>query len=176
MIYKYQNSIGVDKEIEHLQDWLYSKMSALGYTDYECYGRAVLNENPRDKTKREFQIALDGKEYQPIVAMNDKHAMTSFFYLKSNEHKDLMEAKVVLFFGININKEFDGTSRHDEDAIIDIASVIHVNPPSFQLGEIKRGVKEVFGEYNIVTQERDNMSDYLVCSFSLSVTYLHEHC
>jgi hypothetical protein len=175
MIYKYQNSVGVDREIEHLQDWIYSKLTVLGYTDYECYGRAFLNPNPRIKDKKEFQIAIDGKEYIPIMPMDDKHLMQSFFHLKGVTHKDLAEAKVVLFFGINIKKEFDNTSRHDEDTILDIMSVIHVNPPSFQLGEVKRGVKDVFSEYNIDVQERDNISEYLVCSFDLTVTYIHEH-
>ena len=64
----------------------------------------------------------------------------------------------------------------DEDALMDILNVLHVNPPSFIVGEIKTGTKDVYGEFNINTQDRDNMSDYMVCSFTLDVTYLHQYC
>ena len=175
--YLKNNAVGLDKEINHLQDWLYDQLTTVfSWSDYECYGRAYLNKSPRDEKKNIFEVATNGKDYSEIT-MDDMHAVTSFFYKKKQEHTDITKATVILFFNINLKKLLNQSGeRMDEDALMDILNVLHVNPPSFIVGEIKTGTKDVYGEFNINTQDRDNMSDYMVCSFTLDVTYLHQYC
>jgi hypothetical protein len=178
-VYLKNNAVGLDKEINHLQEWLYDRLlNEFSWTDYECFGRAYLNKNPRvdgDK-KNIFEVSVNGKDYAEIT-MDDRHAVTSFFFKKKQEHTDITKATVVLFFNLNLVKLLGQSGeRMDEDALMDILNVLHVNPPSFVVGEIRNGTKDVYGEYNINVQERDNMSDYMVCSYELTVTYLHQSC
>ena len=60
------NAVGLDKEINHLQEWLYDRLlNDFAWSDYECYGRAYLNKNPRvdgDK-KNIFEVSVNGKDY-----------------------------------------------------------------------------------------------------------------
>jgi len=175
--YLKNNAVGLDKEINHLIDWIYDKLvNDFSWTDYECYGRAYLNKNPREEGKNIFEVSISGKDYKEVL-MDDKHAVSSFFYKKKLVQNELAEATVVLFFNINLKKLLSqSTTRLDEDAIIDILNSLHVNPASFKVGEIKIGTKDVFGEYNINTQARDDMSDFMVCSVELTVTYIHQSC
>jgi hypothetical protein len=177
MKYLKNNAVGLDKEINRLQDWIYDKLlTEFLWTDYECYGRAYLNKNPMDANKNVFEISVDGKNYKEVL-MDDKHTVTSFFYRKKLVQGELSEATVVLFFSINLKKLFSqSTTRMDEDAIQDILNVLHVNPASFKCVEVKIGTENVYNEYNINTQDRDNYSDFMVCSVELTVTYINEYC
>ena len=175
--YLKSGAVGLDKEINHLIDWIYDRLvTDFSWTDYECYGRAYLNKNPRTEGKNIFEVSTNGKDYKEVL-MDDKHAVSSFFYKKKLTQNELAEATVVLIFNINLKKLLgQKATRMDEDAIIEILNSLHVNPSNFKVGEIKTGTKDVFSEFNIDAQDRDNMSDYMVCSVELTVNYIHQYC
>jgi hypothetical protein len=171
------NAVGLDKELNNLQEWLYDTLlSEFSWTDYECYGRAYLNSNPREAGKYIFELPIDGKDYKDIM-MDDTHAVSSFFYKKSLNNGELAEATVVLFFNINLKKLLgQSATRMDEDAIMDILNVINDNPVTSKTGAVKTTTKEVYSEFNINFQDRDNMSDFMVCSIELTITYQTNYC
>lgn len=176
-LYLKDNAVGLDKEINHLQEYLYDKLvNDFSWSDYECYGRAYLNLNPRVKDKNIFELSVNGKDYKDSL-LNDKHTVNSFFYKKKLVIDDLAKATVILFFNINLKKLYNQTvTRLDEDVIFDLQNVLRINPPAFSVGEIKIGTKDVYGEYNINYQDRDNVSDYMVCSIELTTNYLNQYC
>lgn len=171
------NAVGLDKEINNLIEWLYSELTTeYSWTDFECYHRAYLNTNPRESGKNIFEIPIDGKDYQEIT-MDDKHNATSFFYKKSLNSGELVEANVVLFFNINLKKLLgQSTTRMDEDVLMDIVNVLNDNPVTSKIGAVKTGTKDVYSEFNIISQIRDDMSDYMVCSVDLTITYNSNYC
>jgi len=176
MLYLRNKPIGIDKQISHLQEWLYDNLTSLGWTDYDCYGRAYLNKNPRDNKNNVFEISLNSKDYKEIT-FDDKHNATSFFYLKDNHVNELSEATVVLIFSLNLKKLFNNSlDRRDEEAVMEITSILHVNPPSFKLTKINRITNDVYKDFTIDAQDRDNMSENFVCSFEMTVNYIHELC
>jgi hypothetical protein len=175
--YLKSGAVGLDKEINHLQDWIYDRLvTDFSWTDYECYGRAYLNKNPRTEGKNIFEVSTNGKDYKEVL-MDDKHAVSSFFYKKDLVQNELAEATVLLFFNINLKKLLgQKATRMDEDAIIEILNCIHINPPGFKTGKVKIGTKDVYSEFNIDTQSRDDLSDYMVCSFELAISYSEQYC
>ena len=128
--------------------------------------------------KNIFEVSVNGKDYAEIT-MDDRHAGSSFFYKKKAGVTDggLSSATVILFFNLNLVKLLgQSNTRMDENAIIDILNVLHINPSSFQIGDIKTGTKDVYSEYNINVQDRDNMSEYMVCSIEMTVNFIHQYC
>ena len=171
MIHLNPNNKGVDQQINNLMNWMYPEFVKLGWSDYECYGRAFRNKNPRNDKVGILEIPINSKDYKDVT-MDDKHTCSSFFVLKNIEFKALAEATVSIIFQINIKKLYNSTQTiEDEKAINDILTVLHYNPSLFKVGKIKRGVSEVYSEYNINTQDRDSMSSYSVFSFDAVVTY-----
>jgi len=175
--YLKNNAVGLDKKLNELQEWIYDKLvTDYSWSDFECYGRAYLNKNPREQEKKVFEVAVNGKDYKEIT-MDDKHTVTSYFYKTRLEQGEITKATVVLFFNINLKKLFNqSATRMDEDAVNDILNVLSINAPGFELGEIKTGTENVYGSYGINSQDRDNMSDYMVCSVEMTITYLHNYC
>ena len=176
-LYKKNNPVGIDKEIAHLQDHIYAKLLGYGWSDYNCYGRAMVNKNPREDKQNTIEVDTDNKNYKEVL-LDDKHIATSFFVLtKPVEYGELAKGYVSLIFQINLKKLFSGIKnrRPDEEAIMDIVEFLHVNPPSFKLVEVKMGVDDVYKDLGIVVNQRDNMSDFLVCRFDMTTTFIHHY-
>lgn len=175
--YLKSDAVGIDKVINQLQDWLYDSLTTTyGWSGYECYGRARLQKNPRVEDRNVFEYPLNGKDYLQM-GMDDKVMATSFFHRKELSHDEVTGATVVLFFNINLKKLLNqSSSRLDEDAIMDVLNVLSVNPPNFKVGIIKQGTEDVYSEYNVLAQDRDNYSDFVVFSIELTGTFLHKYC
>lgn len=119
MIYLKENPVGVDKEIQSVQQRLYD---ALGYADLDAYGRVYLTERS-GKTIPEYYTCVTN-EYKEVLVDDSK--LGGFFFTEEPSTeivKHFFTTKVHLIFWLDLSRVKPLIShRADEEMRIEIYS------------------------------------------------------
>lgn len=102
-LFEKQNPVGIDKQIQKLQNQIYT---GLGFTNFDGYGRAYLLKNTEDKVVPHHYVAGSNGEYQEILYNDEING--HFFFLDSSETKPFsgvhVETEVSIYFFLNLEK------------------------------------------------------------------------
>lgn len=173
---KYQktNPDGVDKQIQRLQDYLYTALGAEGWTLHECYERVY-------KTKKGDRIipeAFINNEYKEVL-LNDNVNATSFFLVDDTEtiRQNLSTVTVSWIVEANIKNLFPSiTHRADEEMRSDLKRILKLNPFGFHLSKMITGVESVYNSLRINVKFTDDMNQFHVVRFDLELSYPINNC
>lgn len=120
------NPAGVDEKIQRLQKKFYeilvSKWS-MNADRYNCYGRCYRNQTDANDFAAEV---FDGKDYTEVY-FNDTVSAVSFFGIGPESRIDagnMITADVHILFFVNLAEIKPGVERNDEEARIDVQSII----------------------------------------------------
>lgn len=110
--------VGIDLTISKIQKSIYDNLVLLGWTNYEAYGRAVLNPKNKDRIP---EVAVGRKEYKEVL-FSDKFNATSFFLVEDKRKFDALKSPDLfvdasIIFQLKLNKLYPTIPhRADEEA------------------------------------------------------------
>jgi len=174
--------VGIDAYIDRLQTKMYAQLAKKwGTTDatYNCYPRVYRNQ---DKTSGYVaQPYIGNNEYDGDVYLNDTVAATSFFGLGIEEQvkeNNMMIANVHLVFFVNLDKIKPGANRNDEEARLDVQSILDTTGSSrgFLLQKQTIGIEKILSEYpgtklNILKDKFPDMHPNHCFRFDMTLYY-----
>lgn len=160
MIYTRTNITDLDYPIDKIQKRLYNK---LGWSKYECYGRAYKN-NEQDLKPNWF---LNGKNYQSVL-LNDNHNATSFFVLDNNIDVDghFLKAKASIIFQVNLSKLYTNGERLDFKCLNDVLNVLS----NEDVINVYHTPKEVYKDLHDVEMDSYDFHPYHVFRVELNIS------
>lgn len=154
------NPVGIDIEIQRIQNKLIEKLTEW---NLETYGRVNLGD------KNNPLWFVSGKDYKPVLSINDKFYGT-FFFVESNEtetNNQISSTEIDLIFLLNIAKiKPEISHRADEEVKIEIQNILRgfltrINP------KITKGNKALEG---FETKLKDHQP-YHFLKFTFTIRY-----
>lgn len=145
------NPVGIDAKIQVLQKKLYEVLVNkwnISNTKYNCYPRCYRNQTESNNWAAEV---FDGKDYTEVY-FNDTVSAVSFFG-QSNETQitdgTKMLANIHLIFFVNLAEIKPGNERNDEEARIDVQSILDSYGAStgFAITKQTTGIDKILNEY-----------------------------
>lgn len=168
--------IGLDKQIDKFQSYLYSK---LDWLNYESYHRVYLNPDSNTRGSVPETYVGDG-EYKEVL-FTDKFSVSSFFLKSGRETIDegFITSEISFIVQSNLADLYPGiTHRADEELKNDV--IVHAqnysDADSFRLIEVLSDVNDVYREVNHDQVLLDNMSFHHVVRFVFEVKYTEDCC
>tara|TARA_R110002124_G_scaffold283449_2_gene459505 strand:- start:25386 stop:25901 length:516 start_codon:yes stop_codon:yes gene_type:complete len=162
--------VGIDSNIDKLQDYLYNK---LAWSNYESYHRAYKNQ--KDNTLIPEVYTSNGN-YEEVY-FNDNYSATSFFLVDDNRSvEDIsLTTNVSIIFQVKLDKLFPSVShRADEEVVNQITKLINLNSKGFDLTGITQGIDNVYSGLNLDLPTNTDMSNFFVVKFDMNLQY--ENC
>lgn len=141
-------TVGVDRPIQYMQTYLYERLTTKWNTtdsDFNMYGRAYRNAT-QDGYVPEIYVGKD--EYNEVF-YDDTLAASAFFgvgEMIQNTNK-AVTADVFCIFMVNLDMIKPGDTRNDEEAHIDVQSLVTKLFYGFTFTGLVTGVDNVFKEY-----------------------------
>lgn len=182
MLIEKNNAIGVDFEINKIQNKVYNYLTNVkGYTNYDSFPRVYINEH-KGNTLPEF--SLNTKDYREVL-FSDKKTLTSFFIVEDN--RDYIDGQhfntncSIIFQG-NLKKIFPSiTHRADEELNKDCFNALKKSFNGLQITNMITGINNVYSDFSFDenTRERLNIVDLsqnhvLKLNFTLKYKYCNE--
>jgi len=145
------NPVGIDKPISSLQKAFYStlvKKWGINANKYNCYARCYRNQTGNNEWAAEV---FDGKDYTEVY-FNDTVSVVSFFGIGGEAQMSqdgMMMANIHILFFVNLKEIKPGTERNDEEARIDVQSIIdHFGTAhGFLITKQTIGIDKILNEY-----------------------------
>lgn len=145
------NPVGIDEPIQKLQKAFFSQLVkkwGIAGSRYNCYARAYRNQVDSKGWAAEV---FDGVDYTEVY-FNDNVSAVSFFGIgnESQISQDKMTtANVHILFFVNLAEIKPGPQRNDEEARIDVQSVIdHFGTAmGFLITKQTTGLDKILNEY-----------------------------
>lgn len=151
MIQLKTSPVGIDLKIARLQqkfyDILLAKWSLLG-ARYNCYARCYRNEvKPGEYAAEVF----DGKEYREVY-WDDNLSVVSFFGVAPEiriAQDNVMTADIHILFFVNLAEIKPGVQRNDEEARLDVQSIIDTQglAHGWLITKQTTGIDKILNEY-----------------------------
>ncbi len=169
------NPVGVDKLIDTWQKLLFNGLTNdRGWANYESYHRAYKDIKDDSINPMAFTIKND---YKP-VPMDDRFTVTSFFLVSniSGNENGMETATISVIFQADLKKLYPtapDTSRFDEELINDIKAVSRILDGRFTIGEIARGIEDVYSGFDTekIKEGLKDRQPYNVVRFDMDVKY-----
>tara|TARA_A100000164_G_C21880519_1_gene760025 strand:- start:730 stop:1233 length:504 start_codon:yes stop_codon:yes gene_type:complete len=156
------NPVGIDKEIQRIEERLYN---GLNYSNIEAYGRCYVID-VEDKT---VPVYYSGEKEYKEVLLNDALAMSFFFIerptsTKANGH---YTTPIDIIFMMNLESlKPEINHRADEELKAEIDKIL-VKNTQFTLTEVKKGLDALEG----FDHELKDMQPYSFLKFTGEIKY-----
>ena len=166
-------SHGLDIPIENLRTVLANKLFT--GSNYIPYGRAYWNGR-RGETIPEVYNYAGNRDYMDVL-LDDTQDGISFF-LPEPEYESTTylgyNANVGLYFAVNLRALYPTeTVRPVERFHEDVLKVIQLG--GFQVTEIVSGWR-AFDQFGYTTAQKDDMSPFYLCKFTLEIQFIYNKC
>lgn len=142
-------TVGVDTPIQRMQTYLYNALLtkwALTSSTFNMYGRAYRNASLDGYTP---EVYVGKKEYSEVYYDDNVYA-SAFFGVGSEivNSRTAVTADVFIIFMVNLSKIKPGTNRNDEEAHIDVQTLVTKLFNGFTFTGITTGIDNVFKDYS----------------------------
>jgi hypothetical protein len=173
---KYQktNPDGIDKQIQRLQDYIYTQLGLLGWSLHESYERIYRTK----KGENFIPEAFISNEYKEVL-LDDKVNATSFFLIDDTEtiNQNLSTVTVSFIIEANIKNLYPSiTHRADEEMRSDLKMILKNNPTGFHLKKMITGADNVYQSLRFNIKFTDDMNQFHVVRFDLELNYNINNC
>lgn len=165
MIYTKTNPVGIDKKIQRLQEYLYTKLVSLYNVNYESFGRVEIVKKNNQELPAFF---TSGKDYKEVLP-NDKTPLNSFFLVTDTLIGDRYQAEVDLYYFCNLAtiKPLI-THRADAEVERELSYYIEKNNYGIKITGMEKGA-QVYEAWNI--DKPIDMHPFHSFKFSLSFSF-----
>jgi hypothetical protein len=182
MLVRKQNAIGLDYEIDLIQKSIYNYLTTKkGYTNYESYPRAYINEHKGSSIP---EYSTDKKDYIELL-FNDKFSITSYFVIQDNReyiNGQHFEVEGSIIFQANIKELYTSVShRADEEMNKDCFNAVKKALRGLEITNMVTGKDNVYSDFSFDdnTRQRLNTIDLsqnhvLKINFTLKYKYCNE--
>jgi hypothetical protein len=182
MLVRKQNAIGLDYEIDLIQKSIYNYLTTKkGYTNYESYPRAYINEHKGNSIP---EYSTDKKDYIELL-FNDKFSITSYFVIQDNReyiNGQHFEVEGSIIFQANIKELYTSVShRADEEMNKDCFNAVKKTLRGLDITNMVTGKDNVYSDFSFDenTRQRLNTIDLsqnhvLKINFTLKYKYCNE--
>ncbi|MBS1915665.1 MAG: hypothetical protein JST87_05270 [Bacteroidetes bacterium] len=155
MIYVKPNPVGIDLQIQAMQQYSYTQLKNIWQitdSDYDSYGRAYRNQTNDGYSP---EVYTGSGEYHDVF-FDDSLKALSFFGVGENTKYSLdfgkagsTTAEVFWVFMVNVAKLKPSTTyRMDEEIRMDVENLSVARVLPFSLNGIVTGIENVFKEYS----------------------------
>lgn len=168
MNYTYNNTKGIDVEIQQIQTFLFENLC---WGEINAFGRVFKN---RVKSGKGLvaEAYIGNGEYIDVLTNDKVNAL--FFFVDKDEHDSkegfLFKTKINIVVIANIRKIFNNSNyREDnqcEDSIISL-----LQKQGIQILKIKKGLKASLNEFNYDNISLSNMEPYHCFSLEFEMSY-----
>lgn len=182
MLVRKQNAIGLDYEIDLIQKSIYNYLTTKkGYTNYESYPRAYINEHKGNSIP---EYSTDKKDYIELL-FNDKFSITSYFIIQDNReyiNGQHFEVEGSVIFQANIKELYTSVShRADEEMNKDCFNAVKKALRGLDITNMVTGKDNVYSDFSFDenTRQRLNTIDLsqnhvLKINFTLKYKYCND--
>ena len=158
MNYLLSNPIGIDKEIQAIQKYLYdSLVDSWGKID--AHGRAYKN---RKKLGFIPEVFLGNNEYKNAYYSDSDNKKGIMFFIENQDHSsedgNKFTARVKICFMLNLDEVMCEEERQDVAVQSDVVGLLNKHPTNqFIVTGIEKGVRNIFNgyEYGDIELEAD---------------------
>jgi hypothetical protein len=175
---------GLSSAIQSIQEELYSGLSNLWLGDIEGFGRVYKNiENSSDDIPKYYKSAKifiaevfnsNKGDYQDVYYDDNKSSLFCFLISNKDDTEDqvLFKNKVKVVFMIDLSKIYPSSNeRQDSKAEKDAVGVLRDINGSYIIGEIQRGIDNVFSEYTTNKIRFNDLHPFHVFSVNIELNY-----
>lgn len=174
------NPKGIDKQIQKLQEYLYTKLLAkwaITDDDWQCYGRAYRNQKDKGFIPEVYTAAGDYEEVFP----DDKLSVLSFFGVgDSFKGSYSLTGPVFLIFFVNIDDLKTLAHRGDEEIRLDVQQICSQVDFGFYMTGIQTGIDNVYKEYPGMRRDEGlrarDMHPFHCFRIDFELTYEPQNC
>lgn len=163
-----ENPKGIDKEIQVIQNALYSK---LGWPKIDIYGRVHKNLSKDKGLVPEFYV---GKNEYKDVFTNDLQASNIFFIdsdVHTTDNRKFYYSDVKIVFMVDLKKIKPNVAhRSDMEVEIEALKIVKAHR-MFQIDGFEKGIEEVFKGFNIERILKLNMHPFHVFALTGKLKY-----
>jgi hypothetical protein len=182
MLVRKQNAIGLDYEIDLIQKSIYNYLTTKkGYTNYESYPRAYINEHKGNSIP---EYSTDKKDYIELL-FNDKFSITSYFVIQDNReyiNGQHFEVEGSIIFQANIKELYTSVShRADEEMNKDCFNAVKKALRGLDITNMVTGKDNVYSDFSFDENTRQRLSTIdlsqnhvLKINFTLKYKYCNE--
>lgn len=167
------NTIGIDKEIQSIQNVLYDSLIAKWVNDLDGHGRVYKNIDQEGKMFPQWYMGQ--REYKDVY-YNDRYSGVFMFVDGDNhttEDEVVYSADVKVVFMLDLSRVLPSeVDRADMFAQNDVVEILRNNAFNrFKITGITKGVKNVFQGFNTERIKFTDMQPYHCFSVNLNLTY-----
>lgn len=178
MLVEKVNPVGIDLAISKIQKSIYDNLILIGWTNYEAYGRAILNPKNKDRIP---EIAVGRKEYKEVL-FSDKFNATSFFLVDDKREFDAIKSADLfvdasIIFQLKLNKLYPTIPhRADEEANKDCFN--SVGKFVKKIEGLTTGLPAVYNSFNVSSErlKLTDMSDFHVLKIDFKIKHSFCNC
>lgn len=182
MLVRKSKAIGLDAEIDTIQVSVYNYLTnKKGYTNYESYPRAYINEHKGNSIP---EYSTDKKDYIELL-FNDKFSITSYFIIQDNRqyiNGQYFEVEGSIIFQANIKELYPSVShRADEEMNKDCFNAVKKALGGLKITNMITGLDNVYSDFTFSDDTRQRLSiidlsqnHILKINFTLKYKYCNE--
>ena len=154
MNYNLDNPVGIDKEIQKIQNYLYDSLVD-DWGDIDAHGRAYKN---RKQLGFIPEVYLGNNEYKNAFYNDADNSKGLFFFIDNHDHSSedgsMFKTRVKICFMINLDEI--GLSEERADSVVQekVVSILNKNPTTnYQITGLEKTVRNVFYGYTYTDVE-----------------------
>lgn len=169
MNYLKTNTVGVDKPIKDLQEYLYNSLvDRWDFNDFDAYGRVYKNK------KENFvypEYYSGDKEYLEVL-LDDRKDGIMFFSTSDTTtvNGNSLVQDCDIMFSINLNS-FSQSERMDEEVRQNVVYALNNYYNRFETKEVVTGLVNVYRDYNGVANYFFDMQDFHHFKVTIELRY-----
>lgn len=171
-VYKKNNAIGVDKEINFCIDKINQSLNV-----DNSWGIDIYHKIYRERVNDVFapHVFLSKKDYKEVFC-NDKTVGEVGFYVNNVRNLDgHPNVNCDVIFSINLDKIDNGSlQREDERAIM--MAFMAVQEYTDEITAINTELRNVFADFDIERIKHRDMHPFLNFSFTININYKNSNC
>jgi hypothetical protein len=171
---------GIDKQIQKLQEYLYSKLKTKwGITDddWQSYGRAYRNQKEKGYIP---EVYTGSDEYEEVFADDSLKVLSFFGVGDSFKGSYSLTGPVFLIFFVNIEELKTLTHRGDEEVRLDVQLICKDADFGFTMTGVQTGIDNVYKEYPGIRRDEGmlskDMHPYHCFRIDFELTYEPQNC
>jgi len=170
------NPVGIDRLISSHQNHLFNRVAISGFTNADSwvsYDRAYGNPTDGGAIPEHF---TGGKDYKEVL-FDDRHLMTSFYWMEESQNPNsdgLIVVTISLIVQAQIGNMYPNDGQRYDEALRNqfyYHSNNYVSYDKFKFNGIETGINNVFREFKRQNIQFENMSEKHVFRLNYEAKY-----
>lgn len=172
-VYAKNNPYGIDRQLLRIQTKLDTELTKKEWTNVDVYGKLYINQKDGANIAEAY---VGSGEYKEVLIDDRKTAVIGFFIGENRSGLNMIRVPVDLVCSCRLDKIYDTTERHDEEALLTVLKIVKRYTPLLepQENEIKTGLSNVFSRISAERIKFRDMQPWFNFSISFDIVYKNE--